>query len=188
MCRADPARLEAALLNLIVNARDALGERHGSIRISTKGCDEPVLAQDGLEAGKFVCLSVRDDGPGMPKEILRRAMEPFFTTKGDRGTGLGLSQVHAFMREMGGDMMIESEVGVGTAINLLLPRAERSALTERLSWPTTTRRSLLVHGGRRLRRADLPFFWYTRSAIPRRRGVAFRSLCAPTSGFRTIAQ
>jgi signal transduction histidine kinase len=128
-CRADPSRLEAAVLNLVVNARDALGPRNGSIRISTETCVEAIVAHDGhkLAAGKFVCVSVRDDGVGMPAEVRRRAMEPFFTTKGERGTGLGLAQVYTFMREIGGDMKIESEVGVGTAVHLYLPRQESVA-------------------------------------------------------------
>jgi signal transduction histidine kinase len=128
-CRADPSRLEAAVLNLVVNARDALGPRNGSIQVSTQTCVEAIVAHDGhkLEPGKFVCVTVRDNGVGMPAEVRRRAMEPFFTTKGERGTGLGLAQVYTFMREIGGDMKIESEPGVGTAVHLYLPRQEPAA-------------------------------------------------------------
>jgi signal transduction histidine kinase len=126
--RLDPSRLDAAILNLVVNARDAElpgRPRKGVVRISTKNCTEEVVSQDGrrLEAGRFVCLTVRDDGVGMTPEVRRRAMEPFFTTKGEHGTGLGLAQVYAFLREIGGDMQIESKPGAGTAVHLYIPRA-----------------------------------------------------------------
>lgn len=125
-CHADPPRLEAAILNLVVNARDATpADRRagGRIRISTMNCDETAVSIDGqqLEPGQFVRLTVRDDGIGMPPVVMERASEPFFTTKGDRGTGLGLAQVYGFMREVGGGMQIESAPHAGTAVHLYLP-------------------------------------------------------------------
>ncbi len=127
-CRADPAHLDAAILNLVVNARDALPPGRpgqGVIRISTRNCDEAAMSCDGhwLDPGRFVCVTVRDDDLGMTPEVRRRALEPFFTTKGEHGTGIGLAQVHGFVRELGGHMQIESEISVGTAVHLYLPRA-----------------------------------------------------------------
>ena len=131
-CWADPSRLDAAILNLVVNARDALPpERAGpeTIRISTEICEERIVSPDGrrLEPGHFVCVTVRDRGNGMPPEVRRRALEPFFTTKGEGGTGLGLAQVYAFVRELGGDVRIDSEPGAGTAVHLYLPIHEPGA-------------------------------------------------------------
>lgn len=127
-CRADASRLEAAVLNLVLNARDALsGDRRGegAIRIATGNCAETAISYDGrtLAAGSYVRLTVHDDGPGMLPDVRRRAVEPFFTTKGEAGTGLGLAQVHGYMREIGGDMQIESEPGRGTSVHLYLPLA-----------------------------------------------------------------
>lgn len=124
-CRVDPSRLDSAILNLVVNARDALppgGAGSGWVRISTRACDGPPgPAAPHASPGGFVCLTVTDNGAGMAPEIQRRALEPFFTTKGDAGTGLGLSQVCAFVRDAGGDIEIKSEVGAGTAVCLYLP-------------------------------------------------------------------
>jgi signal transduction histidine kinase len=126
LCHADPFRLEAAILNLVMNARDATpADRPGGgrIRISTMNWDEAAVSIDGrqLEPGQFVRLTVRDDGLGMPRVVLERASEPFFTTKGDRGTGLGLAQVYRFAREVGGGIQIESAPYAGTAVHLFLP-------------------------------------------------------------------
>ena len=113
--------LEQGLLNLVVNARDAMTGRPGLIRIET---GTETLADDvevGLPAGPFVVVSVEDDGPGMPPEVLERALEPFFTTK-PQGTGLGLAGVYGAFREAGGTVRIHSKVGHGTRVELLLPR------------------------------------------------------------------
>ena len=127
-CRADPARLDAAILNLVVNAREALPpdrDGQGVIRISTANCREPIVSNDArrLDPGRFISVSVQDDGAGMPPEVRRRALEPFFTSKGESGAGIGLPQIHAFVRELGGDMQIESGPGAGTRVSLYLPRA-----------------------------------------------------------------
>lgn len=127
-CLADPGGLETALLNLVVNARDAMQRgraERGSVRISTGNCAEPIPTDAGrtLAAGRFVRVSVQDNGAGMSPEVRRRALEPFFTTKGEKGTGLGLAQVDDFVRQSGGVMQIETKVGGGTAVHLYLPRA-----------------------------------------------------------------
>lgn len=124
VCRADAAQLEAALLNLVINARDAM-PRGGTIRIVTRRAwlQEQALAGN-LEAqpGPYVAIEVRDNGEGMPPEVRERAFEPFFTTKQDgQGTGLGLSQVFGFMRQIGGHVAIQSAPRRGTTVTLYLP-------------------------------------------------------------------
>jgi signal transduction histidine kinase/ActR/RegA family two-component response regulator len=121
----DPGQLELAILNLAVNARDAMPQG-GRVTISARNL--PGYA-DGVLSGDFVRLSVSDAGVGMSPETLSRVFEPFFTTKGaGQGTGLGLSQVYGFTKASGGDVRIESRVGEGTSVSLLLPRS-RSAVT-----------------------------------------------------------
>jgi CheY-like chemotaxis protein/two-component sensor histidine kinase len=119
----DPNQIETALLNLVVNARDAMPDG-GRISIE-------VLARDfadremGLPAGPYVCLSVRDTGAGMDEETLSHAAEPFFTTKGiGKGTGLGLSMVHGLAEQSGGRLILRSRPGAGTTVELWLPAAE----------------------------------------------------------------
>jgi CheY-like chemotaxis protein len=122
---ADPAELEAAILNLAVNARDAMG-KGGRLTIETSNAylDEAYCRQhDEIQAGQYVLIAVTDTGPGMNKEILDRAFEPFFTTKpAGQGTGLGLSQVYGFAKQSGGHVKICSEPGEGATIKLYLPR------------------------------------------------------------------
>jgi signal transduction histidine kinase/CheY-like chemotaxis protein/integral membrane sensor domain MASE1 len=120
----DPAEFELALLNIGVNARDAMPSG-GCFRITACNAslrsDSP--ATEGL-AGDFVAVTLSDSGAGMTAEVRSRAFEPFFTTKGvGLGTGLGLSQVYGFAKQSGGSALIESEPGQGTAITLFLPRA-----------------------------------------------------------------
>ena len=79
-----------------------------------------------LKPGPYTCVTVADTGQGMTPDVLKRALEPFFTTKGNKGTGLGLSQVYGFVRQSGGDVRIESEVGVGTTIDLFFPGLVRA--------------------------------------------------------------
>lgn len=118
---ADPNQLEMALLNLAVNARDAMPDG-GELRISAR---RETLRGDhasGVDAGHYVRLSVADTGVGMDEDTLRRATEPFFSTKGiGKGTGLGLSMVHGLAAQLGGGLSMESSPGRGTAIELLLP-------------------------------------------------------------------
>jgi len=118
--KADPAELELVILNLCVNARDAM-PRGGSIVIGARNggqVKEPDLS------GDFVILSVADNGTGMSKEILARIFEPFFTTKEiGKGSGLGLPQVYGFAKESGGTVKVDSAVGNGTTVTLFLPRS-----------------------------------------------------------------
>ena len=118
---ADPAQVESSLINLAVNARDAMPEG-GQVVIDIHNVHLG-RAQDDLPAGDFVMLSVTDDGTGMPHEVLERALEPFFTTKKiGSGTGLGLSMVYGFVKQSGGHMRIESTIGRGTSVRMYLPR------------------------------------------------------------------
>ena len=125
-CLADAGQLESAILNLAINARDAMPDG-GTLTI---GVRQEVLdagdLRDHPEArpGDYVRLSVSDTGAGMTAEVLKRAFEPFFTTKPvGRGSGLGLSMVHGFARQSGGQVRIESEINRGTTVHLYLPRA-----------------------------------------------------------------
>jgi len=107
----DPTELEIALLNLVVNARDAMAGA-GRIVLKSFACEDDC-----------VCVSVEDNGPGMPEDVQRRAMEPFYSTKGEGGTGLGLWQVYGFMHRLGGTARIESAPGRGTVVTLVFPGA-----------------------------------------------------------------
>lgn len=132
---ADAGQLEAALLNLVLNARDAL-LHGGEIVVSASEAEASLdRAQVGLAPGRYLCLSVRDNGRGMSPETLARAMEPFFTTKGrERGSGLGLSMVYGFARQSGGGLGIDSALGTGTDVRLYLPVATNTDSTPRESW------------------------------------------------------
>ncbi|MFC7537733.1 PAS domain S-box protein [Sphingomonas sp. GCM10030256] len=123
---ADSNQLEMALLNLSVNARDAMPEG-GSIRIGVRA-ETVVAGQEGLAKGRHIVLTVADTGTGMDGETLRRAIEPFFSTKGiGKGTGLGLSMVHGLAAQLGGALRISSKPGEGTAVELWLPVAADAA-------------------------------------------------------------
>jgi signal transduction histidine kinase len=127
---ADLNQTELAVLNLVVNARDAMPEG-GTLRLTTANatlCGEPDGESDG-RVGEFVALAVADTGTGIPPEALARIFEPFFTTKPKgKGTGLGLSQVYGFARQSGGAVIVASEVGQGTTITLYLPTCMPAAL------------------------------------------------------------
>jgi CheY-like chemotaxis protein len=121
--RVDKSELELALVNLVLNARDAMPEG-GGLSISAENvCLDPADARDGL-TGEFVALRVADTGCGIPDEIAGKVFEPFFTTKtAEKGTGLGLSQVYGFARRSGGTVALASEVRQGTTVSLYLPRS-----------------------------------------------------------------
>ena len=117
----DAARFESALLNLVVNARDAMPEG-GRIEIATANATLADDEVDGLPAGEYVRLAVTDTGTGMDPETVARAFEPFYTTKEvGKGTGLGLSQVYGFIKQSGGEIVIRSKQGEGTTIAIYLP-------------------------------------------------------------------
>ncbi len=120
---ADPTQLENAILNLCVNARDAM-DGTGEIEIAVDNVRLEGGALGELPPGEYVRISVTDSGAGIPPEHLERVFEPFFTTKPvGKGTGLGLSQIFGFARQSGGDVTIESRVGAGTTVRIWLPRA-----------------------------------------------------------------
>jgi signal transduction histidine kinase len=125
VAEADPNQLESALLNLVINARDAMPDG-GNLVVMTSNqhLDEDFAqAQSNLDSGDYVVLSVTDTGCGMPQNIVNRAFDPFFTTKPiGQGTGLGLSMIYGFSKQSGGHVAIQSEVGKGTTVNVFLPR------------------------------------------------------------------
>jgi PAS domain S-box-containing protein len=137
---ADPHQLESAILNLAVNARDAMPDG-GKLTIETANAslDAVYAAQNpGMAPGQYVVIGVTDTGAGMDKEVVSKAFDPFFTTKEvGKGTGLGLSQVYGFVRQSGGHVKIYSEVGRGTTIMLYLPRyiGDQEAAAETLVRP-----------------------------------------------------
>jgi CheY-like chemotaxis protein len=121
----DPAALEAAVLNVALNARDAMLDG-GTLTIRTSAIEviEPPATDDDLKPGAYAVLALEDTGSGMPSEVVARVFEPFFTTKtGGRGTGLGLSMVYGFAKQSGGTVSIVSEPGRGTTVTIFLPLA-----------------------------------------------------------------
>jgi PAS domain S-box-containing protein len=126
----DAHQVEAAVLNLAINARDAMGDG-GHLTVDTSNVvigEEQAARYGDVKPGAYVSLSVSDDGCGMPPDVLDRAIEPFFTTKGiGKGTGLGLSMAHGFAKQSGGHMTIYSEVGIGTTVRLYFQKTAASA-------------------------------------------------------------
>ncbi|KAA2236691.1 GAF domain-containing hybrid sensor histidine kinase/response regulator [Salinarimonas soli] len=125
---ADPNQLENAILNLAVNGRDAMAERAEArltIRTANREIDAGIAAAAGIAPGRYVEIAVSDTGAGIPPEAMTRIFEPFYTTKEQgKGTGLGLPTVFGFMKQSGGTVLIDSVVGSGTTVKLLLPVAE----------------------------------------------------------------
>jgi CheY-like chemotaxis protein len=130
--RADANQLELALLNLAVNARDAMPDG-GTIVVGAR-LERLLERKDNLAPGRYVCLMVTDTGEGMDQETLAHAAEPFFTTKGiGKGTGLGLSMVHGMSEQSGGGLVLKSRKGEGTTAEIWLPVAVKEAETSVLS-------------------------------------------------------
>jgi PAS domain S-box-containing protein len=131
--RVDPTQLESAVLNLMVNARDAMDGR-GVISLQSANVHRSTnaVAEKGIAPGAYVVISIADSGTGMDPTTLARVFEPFFTTKEvGKGSGLGLAQVYGFMRSAGGDVTIDSEVGNGTVVKLFFPRSTEKAVENR---------------------------------------------------------
>lgn len=135
--RVDPNQLELAILNLAINARDAM-PRGGSLRIAAVA--ETVTGHGRLDDGDYIRISVQDDGIGMAREVLARAIEPFFSTKGiGKGTGLGLSMVHGLAAQLGGMLDIKSSPGLGTTADVWLPVAAEAVNSDDMEAPPPVR-------------------------------------------------
>jgi PAS domain S-box-containing protein len=138
----DPGNVENALLNMAINARDAM-EGQGRLLIEATNVvldSDYATANETITRGEYVMVAVTDTGSGMPAEVIEQAFEPFFTTKPEgRGTGLGLSMVYGFVKQSGGHINIESTVGQGSTVKLYLPRSKQSedALPEADAVPVT---------------------------------------------------
>ena len=140
----DPHQLENAIVNLAVNARDAM-DGTGMVRIGTRNVTLKANEVGDVQPGEYVRISVTDTGCGMTPEVRDRAFEPFFTTKPvGKGTGLGLSQIFGFAHQSGGEVGIESELGRGTTVSIYLPRTESVATPVRLH-PAAQRSEGEVH-------------------------------------------
>ncbi|NMA97107.1 MAG: PAS domain S-box protein [Phyllobacteriaceae bacterium] len=157
--RVDPSQVESAIVNLAVNARDAMPEG-GRLIIETSNVSVDATMSDhldDLQPGDYVRLSVADTGQGMPADVRERAFEPFFTTKDTgRGTGLGLSMIYGFAKQSGGHATIYSEVGRGTTVNIYLPRHGGPAVSDdgesETLRPDTGKTILVVEDDARVRR------------------------------------
>jgi signal transduction histidine kinase len=128
-CVVDPRQFNAAILNLVVNARDAM-PHGGDIRISA-------IAIRGMNRGQpcsYVRVRVSDGGSGMPPDVLKKVFDPYFTTKGDSGTGLGVPQVRAMMEQLGGHVKIVSKVGKGTCVDLFFPAQQATPAVALETW------------------------------------------------------
>jgi PAS domain S-box-containing protein len=161
---ADPAQVETALVNLALNARDAM-PLGGQLTVETRrvSMDEDLIAADPeLKPGDYAMLGVTDSGTGMAPEVARRAFEPFFTTKGaGKGSGLGLSMVYGFARQSGGTARIYSEPGHGTSVKLYLPLPKESqhaeTVSRRIALPRGSETVLVVEDEAQVRNVAMAF-------------------------------
>jgi signal transduction histidine kinase len=148
-CHVDPAQLQTALLNLAINARDAM-PAGGVLKVEARNVMRDEVRSPEQGPGSYISVSVTDTGSGMAPDVLERAFEPFFTTKqAGQGTGLGLSMVYGFVRQSGGHVTIKSKVGTGTTVTLHLPRVtQMSGADQNLKQPqpvsTNSARILVV--------------------------------------------
>jgi signal transduction histidine kinase len=122
-CLIDSAQFSAAVLNLVINARDAM-PTGGDVQIATDRWEAKTVSSGGPAPGVYVRVRIKDTGQGMPAEVLQQIFDPLFTTKGEKGTGLGLPQVYAFMHLMRGFVTVKSEPGSGTQFALLFPEVK----------------------------------------------------------------
>ncbi|GAA0731526.1 histidine kinase famiy protein [Sphingomonas japonica] len=144
-CKVDPVQTEVALLNILINARDAMADG-GRVVIETANrylSEDDARSHGDVRPGSYVTLSITDNGEGIPADVMPRVLEPFFTTKDvGKGSGMGLSMVYGFMRQTGGYVRIYSEVGVGTTVRLYFPALEGTQADA----PTKTK-TAAVRGG-----------------------------------------
>ena len=155
----DPHQLENAIVNLAVNARDAM-DGAGTLAIRTRNMKMQANQVGDIRAGEYLCIEVVDTGCGMTPEVKERAFEPFFTTKSvGKGTGLGLSQIFGFAHQSGGEVGIESEVGKGTTVSIYLPRTDAEVASNVRTHPAMKARTedeMTVPGARILLVEDDP--------------------------------
>ncbi len=150
-CKADPGQLENAILNLAINARDAMSGS-GKLTIETANVeldDDYAAAQAEVAAGQYVMIAVTDTGTGMEQEVIDKVFDPFFTTKDvGKGSGLGLSMVYGFVKQSGGYVTIYSEEGIGTTVKLYMPRfegvGEENEQPETVATPEANGETILV--------------------------------------------
>lgn len=174
LVRADAAQLEQAVVNLVLNARDATSDGGRVTLRTTEVSEPPPQVRHALGAGRYVVLAVEDDGIGMPPDIKARAMEPFFTTKPPgRGTGLGLATVYGVARQCGGDVLLDSEPGRGTTVAIVLPLGESVETEDKASLEAPVARGhvLVVDDDERVRR-------FTSRAL-HRGGYAVEAVASP---------
>jgi CheY-like chemotaxis protein len=138
----DPTQLELAVLNLAINARDAMSGSHGRLTIKTDNVTlGPPVKPEEPPAGDYVEVCVADTGSGMSEDVRAKAFEPFFTTKGiGKGSGLGLSQVLGFAKQSGGGLRLTTRIGDGTAISIYLPRSDSASLQAPAARPAQSQR------------------------------------------------
>jgi CheY-like chemotaxis protein len=176
----EPSQVEAAILNLALNARDAMQDG-GILTITT--ANQPVAAaatRGDIAAGDYVAITVADTGVGMTDEVAQRAFEPFFTTKGPSGSGLGLSQVYGMVRESGGTVRLTTSPAGGTSVTLLVPRAMEMPKPARS--PAERRR--VQSGAKVLMVDDNPDVLQVSADMPRQLGY---SVTTATSGLEALA-